>query len=66
MTTDHPTRIGDYDVLGKLGKGGMGSVFKAVQPSLNRIVAIKVLDDELAMTRRAASASGARPRPSHW
>jgi tRNA A-37 threonylcarbamoyl transferase component Bud32/outer membrane protein assembly factor BamD (BamD/ComL family) len=50
MATDHPTRIGDYDILGKLGKGGMASVYKAVQPSLNRIVAIKVmaegLDDE--------------------
>lgn len=48
MTTDdHPKRIGDYDVLGKLGKGGMGSVYKAVQPSLNRIVAIKLLSEAL-------------------
>ena len=46
MTTEHPKRIGAYDVLGKIGKGGMGSVYKAVQPSLNRIVAIKVLADE--------------------
>jgi len=55
MATEHPKRIGDYDVLGKLGKGGMGSVYKAVQPSLNRIVAIKVLaeslDDETSVER---------------
>ena len=46
MSTEHPKRIGAYDVLGKIGKGGMGSVYKAVQPSLNRIVAIKILADE--------------------
>jgi TolA-binding protein len=47
MSTDHPKRIGEYDVLGKLGQGGMGAVYKAVQPSLNRIVAIKILSEEL-------------------
>ncbi len=46
MTADAPRRIGPYEVLGLLGKGAMGQVYKAVQPSLNRLVAIKVLSSK--------------------
>ncbi|HXW01258.1 MAG TPA: serine/threonine-protein kinase, partial [Anaerolineae bacterium] len=35
--------LGQYRIEAKLGEGGMASVFKAYQPSLNRYVAIKVL-----------------------
>jgi len=44
--TDDPRmmgRIGTYEIVGLLGRGGMGVVFKALDPSLNRYVAIKML-----------------------
>ena len=36
-------RIGTYEIVGLLGRGGMGVVFKAFDPSLNRYVAVKML-----------------------
>ena len=38
-----PTRIGAYDVVSVIGRGGMGTVFKATDPRIGRSVAIKVL-----------------------
>jgi len=40
--------LGDYRLLAKLGEGGMGTVFKAHQVSLDRDVAVKVLSKHLA------------------
>ncbi len=41
-------KIGNYDVLDRLGAGGMGTVFKARHRRMKRIVALKVLSAHLS------------------
>ena len=41
-------KLGHFELLEQIGKGGMAAVYLAYDPSLNRKVAIKLLDEDLA------------------
>ena len=66
-------RLGGYDVLEIIGRGGMGVVLKAFDRELNRYVAIKVLAPHLAASSlakkrfaREAQAAAAVVHPNVW
>ena len=65
-------RIGRYEIVEKIGEGGMGTVYKAVQPTLKKVVALKVLSDFcardeelLARFKREARIMAALPDYAH-
>jgi serine/threonine protein kinase len=42
---------GEFRILDKIGTGGMGSVYRALQPAMSRTVAIKILHPQLALRK---------------
>jgi hypothetical protein len=48
MSLTPGSRLGHYEILGPLGTGGMGHVFRARDVTLDRLVAIKILRDDRA------------------
>ncbi|MCH2211381.1 MAG: serine/threonine protein kinase [Fuerstiella sp.] len=64
-------RIGKYELLEEIGRGGMGVVYRAHQTDLNRDVALKMIPnaefvavDNLARLRREALAAGHLSHPN--
>ena len=45
-----PEKIGKYRVVDRIGRGGMGMIFKAHDPILDRQVALKVISPEVEVT----------------
>ena len=68
MSLQPGSRLGVYEILGLLGAGGMGEVYRALDRSSAARVAIKILPEAFAATRAAralragsAHARGAQP-----
>ncbi len=71
QTVRIPKELGGFVLEKRIGKGGMGFVYRALQPSLDRTVALKVLspflsdDDEIvARFHREARSAGALQHPN--
>ncbi|MCA8997383.1 MAG: serine/threonine protein kinase, partial [Planctomycetaceae bacterium] len=47
-TEDIPRTIGDYEIVDQIGQGGMGAVYRAVHVRMDRTVALKVIQPEIA------------------
>jgi serine/threonine protein kinase len=64
MSLSAGERLGPYEILASIGKGGMGEVWKARDTRLNREVAIKVSQAEFTNRfQREASAIAALNHP---
>ena len=56
MDTIQPGQmLGPYRIINQIGKGGMATVYKAYQPSVDRYVAVKVLPSQLAESKEFAT-----------
>jgi predicted ATPase len=64
MTLQPGERLGPYEIAGLLGAGGMGEVYRANDPRLRRVVALKVLRSEAGTAAHARLLREARAAAS--
>src|SRR5205809_1687215 len=71
MTITAGTKLGRYEIRSKIGEGGMGEVYRAYDPKMNREIAIKILPaafsadkGRLARFEQEAQAAGALNHPN--
>ena len=62
MNLSSGTRLGQYEIVDRLGAGGMGEVYRARDTSLGREVAVKALSGELTHDRERLSRFEAEAR----
>lgn len=70
MNASIPKNFGSYQLLSELGRGGMGIVFKAYNPEINKICALKILvptadTDQQSLQRFLAETRIATTLPKH-
>jgi serine/threonine-protein kinase len=66
-----PTKLGKHEILEVIGRGGMGVVYKAIDPEIGRLVGIKMMTstvindpDLLKRFYREAQSSGRLQHPN--
>ena len=64
MALNPGSRIGHYEVVGTVGRGGMGEVYRARDTKLGRDVAMKILPDAFAADPIGWRASSAKHKSS--
>ncbi|MBW4437328.1 MAG: protein kinase [Pleurocapsa minor GSE-CHR-MK-17-07R] len=47
------TRLGQYEIIEEIGRGGMATVFRAYQPNIGRYVAVKIIHRAISSDSRA-------------
>ena len=71
--SEHPRRLGKYEIVGVLGRGGMGTVYRGYDPAIERTVALKTIRrdclessvaDAIARFRNEARAAGRLSHPA--
>ena len=51
---------GQFQIIQQIGTGGMGSVYKAAQPAMDRMVAIKILHPKLVNRKTSPHVFGGK------